>query len=95
MTISKFSRTDFDQHLTLTDQAHHDAAIASNDAFTLAMANAVRRGREKVTPGTFIDATPAIGARRIYGTFPASFCGSPAAMCAERGASPSGTSILR
>jgi hypothetical protein len=59
------------------------------------MGRAVSRGREKVKPGTFIDHTTAIGARRIYGTFPVSGCGSPAAMCAERGASPSGASILR
>lgn len=95
MTISKFTRINFDEHITLLEANAHDAAIASNEAFVLAMGRAVNRGREKVKSGTFIDHTPAIGARRIYGTFPVSGCGSPAAMCADRGASPSGTATLR
>jgi hypothetical protein len=95
MTISKFTRTNFDEYITLLETNAHDAAIASNEAFVLAMARAVSRGREKVKPGTFIDHTPAIGARRMHGTFPLSACGSPAAMCAERGASPAGAQTLR
>jgi hypothetical protein len=75
---------DFDRYLSLSEKEQRSAAIASNDAFILAMARAVRKGCEKAIPGTFKDHTPS-NARRIYADVSVSACGSPAAMCLESG----------
>jgi hypothetical protein len=58
-------RFDFDRQVSLSESLHHKANIASNDAFVLAMASAVRRRKEKVIPGTFVDTTPNLFARRF------------------------------
>ena len=47
-----------------------------------AMAKAIKRGREKVKAGTFVDPSPS-QARRIRGEVAVSACGSPATMCAD------------
>lgn len=76
---------------------HHRqaAAVAADAAFVRAMTRAVRRGREKAVPGTYVDDTPPIGHKRLYGTFPISACGSPAAMCATSGGSQSGAETMK
>ena len=66
MSEGKLESRDFDHYVNLSEKAARAAAIASNDAFILAMARAVSRGREKAKPGTFVDRTPS-NARRIYG----------------------------
>lgn len=86
---------DFEKYITLSEKAAHDAAVKSNDAFILAMARAVKRGRENVKVGTYVDTSPPIGARRIYGDVIMSPCGSPSAMCAESGGAPGGAEALK
>jgi len=95
MSEGKLESRDFDHYVSLSEKAARDAAMASNDAFVLAMAKAVSRGREKAIPGTFVDPTPPIGARRIRGEIAMSACGSPAAMCVERGHRGGGTETLK
>jgi hypothetical protein len=75
---------DLDNFVSLSEREIKAHAIAANDAFTAALAKAIKRGREKVTPGIFVDTTPS-SARRIRGDVALSPCGSPAAMCAESG----------
>lgn len=48
----------FDRYMSLSEKQHRHAALAANDAFAAAMTSAVRRGREHVAPGTFVDLTP-------------------------------------
>lgn len=81
MSESKLEGVDYDRWLSQSERAAHDAVMASNNAFMLAMAKAVKCGREKVTAGTYIDDSPPIGALRIRGDIVMSPCGSPAAMC--------------
>lgn len=81
--MSHIAIEDFDRYLSLSERAHHDAAVASNDAFTAAMNQAIERGKVKVTAGTYVDTTPPIGALRIRGEVLMSISGSPAAMCME------------
>jgi len=83
----KLDTPDFDFQISLSAKAHRDALLASNDAFIAAMNKAIRKGREKVRPGTFVDASPHVGARRIRGDVAISSCGSPAAMCFDAGGS--------
>jgi hypothetical protein len=83
MSLSNLEQRDFDRWTTLSEKAQRDGAIAANDAFAKAMGKAIKRGREKVAAGTFVDATAAVRARRIHGESVVSSCGSPAAMCAE------------
>jgi len=85
MSDIKMDAAEYDRYLSVSEAATHAAAVASNDAFVLAMAKAVKRGREKVVPGTFVDLTPPVGALRIRGDVVMSACGSPAAMCMESG----------
>jgi hypothetical protein len=47
-----------------------------------------------VTAGTFVDLSPTY-ARTIRGDGAMSFCGSPAAMCADRGGAPSGAETMK
>lgn len=95
MSFGILESRDFDQYLSLSEKAERAAAIASNDAFVLAMGRAVRRGRETAKPGTFVDLTPPIGAIRIRGEVLMSACGSPAAMCLETGGAPSGAETMK
>lgn len=81
MSESKLEGADYDRWLSQSERVAHDAVMASNDAFMLAMAKAVKRGREKVTAGTYVDDTPPIGALRIRGDGVMSLYGSPAALC--------------
>lgn len=83
--LDALENVDFDKYLSLSEKAERDAAIASNDAFIAAMTRASAKGREKVTPGTYVDRSPPIGARFVRAIAPISACGSPAAMCIERG----------
>lgn len=78
-------RIDFDKYLSLSEKAERDAAIASDDAFRAALMKAARRGREKIKAGTYVDTSPPVGVRFIRAIAPLSACGSPAAMCIERG----------
>ena len=72
---------DFDNFVSLSEREIKAHAIAANDAFAAAMARAIKRGREKATPGVYVDPTPST-TRRIRGDVALSPCGSPAAMCA-------------
>lgn len=95
MSNIKMEGADFDRYLSLSEKAEREAVIASNDAFILAMAKAVKRGREKAVPGTYVDTTPPIGALRIRGDIIISACGSPAAMCMEQGVAQIGAESLK
>jgi len=95
MSDNKLEGADYDRWLSQSEVAAHNAVVASNDAFILAMAKAVKRGREKVTPGTFVDTSPPIGALRIRGDVVMSACGSPAAMCMEQGGAHSGAESMK
>jgi hypothetical protein len=86
---------DYDQLISLSEKAAREDAIKSNDAFILAMARAVRRGREKAVPGTFVDTTAPIGARRITGDILMSACGSPSAMCVESAVAQAGAQTMK
>lgn len=94
MAEGKLESRDFDRWVTLSEKAVREDAIASNDAFVLAMAKAIKRKREKVQPGTFVDPSPTY-ARRIRGEIAMSPCGSPAAMCAESGSQHSAANTLK
>lgn len=76
-------------------QAQHAMAIKANESFVAAMNKAITRGREKVKPGTTIDLSPPIGAKRLYGILPMSACGSPAAMCMEAGGAQAGAEVMK
>jgi len=67
MSEGKLESRDFDRYLTASEKEQRAAAIASNDAFILAMAKAVRAGQERAIPGTFKDHSPT-QARRIRET---------------------------
>lgn len=84
---------DFDKYLSLSEKAERDAAIASNEAFIAAMTKASAKGRERITAGTYVDKSPPIGARFVCAIAPHSACGSPAAICIERG-NPDGGAAL-
>lgn len=73
----------------------HQARLDADDAFVSAMKAAIARGDEKAVHGTFVDHTPPIGVRRIYGDVILSVCGSPAAMCAERGGNAAGAETMK
>jgi hypothetical protein len=74
---------DFDNLVTISERSHHVANIASNDAFILAMRNAVLKKKEKAIPGTFKDTSPMTPASIRMGRADLlhSPVGSPAAMC--------------
>ena len=78
-------RINFDLWVSRSEQAAIDQARESSEAFAVALQRQVRRGRETAKRGTFVDPSPAVGALRLRGSTPVSACGSPAAMCAERG----------
>ncbi|MCS3725452.1 hypothetical protein [Bradyrhizobium betae] len=92
--LDALERVDFDKYLTLSEKAQRDAAIASNDAFIAAMTKASAKGRERVRPGTYVDTTPPLGAHFIRAIAPHSACGSPAAMCIERGNPDGGAPLV-
>lgn len=77
------------------EKDRHTAQIKANDAFVLAMANAVNSGREKVKVGTYVDSTEPMYHKRIYGTAPRSSCGSPAAMCMDSAVAQSGAEAMK
>lgn len=87
--------SDFDRYLSLSEKEHRTASVAANDAFIAAMKKQIGRGREKVKAGTFVDQSPAISARRMYGEVLMSSCGSPAAMCLESGGSQAGAETMK
>jgi hypothetical protein len=95
MAEGKLEAVDFNKYLKLSERATQAAAIACNDAFVQAMTKAVKRGREKVTAGTYVDLTPPIGAVRIYAEPAMSACGSPSAMCLESGGAQSGAAAMK
>lgn len=74
---------DFETLVTNSEREHHEANMASNDAFVAAMARAVLKKKEKVTPGTFKDFSPmSPAAIRLGRTDLWQSCvGSPAQMC--------------
>lgn len=74
---------DFDNMTLISERTHHVANIASNDAFIAAMARAVLKKKEKVTPGTFKDTSPMTPAAIRLGRADLlhSPVGSPAQMC--------------
>lgn len=90
MADGKLQSDDFDRYLSLSEKEERRAALASNDAFTLAMNAAIKRKREKVTAGTFVDTSPPINHVRIRGEVIFSSCGSPSAMCLEVGSHDGG-----
>lgn len=94
MGEGKLERFDFDKYLSLSEKREHDAAIAANEAFIAAMTKASAKGREKVRPGTYVDYTPPIGAIFVRPTIAISACGSPAAMCIERGNPDGGAPLV-
>ena len=91
----KLDRLTFDQYITQSEKITTEAAVASNDAFVAAMQKAIKRGREKVKAGTYVDTTPNYGARRIQGDVLMSSCGSPAAMCLESGGAAIGAEAMK
>lgn len=95
MALGILEALDFDRYVSLSEKEMKKSAVACNDAFVLAMAKAVKRGREKVKPGTFVDLTPAINAYRLRGEVLMSSCGSPAAMCMEAGGSSIGAEAMK
>lgn len=94
MAEGKLEAQDFEKYLSLSEKEARTAALAANDAFTRAMQKAVKRGREKAKPGTYVDTSPTF-ARTIRGEAPMSGCGSPGAMCAERGGTPAGAEAMK
>jgi hypothetical protein len=95
MTISTLPDSAFNAIMTVAEQKHHDAMLKANQAFARAMNRAIRRGKVQVTPGTFVDTSPAIYAKRLRGEVAISPCGSPAAMCVEKGAHEGGAGTLK
>lgn len=93
--MSLIEPQDFDRYLTDSEKETRKAAYAANEAFTAAMTKAIGRGREKAVAGTFVDLTPPIGAKRLYGILTRSGCGSPAAMCMEAGGAHSGSEAMK
>lgn len=95
MTMSRLDDRDFDAYHSLSASAQRETALASNDAFTTAMNKAIRKGREKVRAGTFVDHSPPIGALRIRGEIAMSSCGSPAAMCVDTAIAAGGAGTMK
>lgn len=89
------SDDDFETAVRYTDRAAHADAVRANDAFVAAMNLQIKRGREKVKPGTYVDTTPPIGHIRIQGDAIFSSCGSPAAMCTDVGSHHGGAETLK
>jgi pyridoxine/pyridoxamine 5'-phosphate oxidase len=93
--MSRLDDRDFDAYHSLSARASQQTALASNDAFVVAMNKAIRKGREKVKAGTFVDHTPPIGAVRIRGETLMSSCGSPAAMCVDTAIAAGGAGTMK
>lgn len=74
---------------------HHEQNIKSNDRFVLAMANAVKRGKERAVPGTTVDLTEPIYHKRFRPELSVSSCGSPSAMCIESGGVAQGAQAMK
>jgi hypothetical protein len=86
---------DFNNFISLSEAEMRKQDIRANDAFTLAMQRAIKRGRETARPGTFVDRSSPVGALRIRGEVAISACGSPAAMCLETSGAPNGTQAMK
>lgn len=69
--------------------------MKANSAFVAAMNLQIKRGREKVKVGTYVDTSPPINAVRIRGDVIFSACGSPSAMCLEVGSHDGGAQTLK
>lgn len=95
MAEGKLESDDFETYVSFTEKAARAEVIAADDAFVKAMNKAIKRGREKVSPGTFVDTSAPIGAIRIRGEVIYSACGSPAAMCLESGDHHGGAETLK
>jgi hypothetical protein len=85
MDLRRLERIDYDRFLSLSEKAQRDSTIAANEAFIRAMAKASAHGKERVKPGTYKDETPLSATRFVRPIAAMSACGSPAAMCIERG----------
>jgi hypothetical protein len=77
------SDDDFETAVRYTDKAAHAETVRADVAFVAAMNAQIKRGRETVKPGTYVDSTPPIGHVRIRADAVFSACGSPSAMCLE------------
>lgn len=85
-----------DDPVTVNEQKlQHSSNVAANDAFVLAMARAVQRGKEKAVPGTFVETSEPIYHKRYYATAPRSHCGSPSAMCIESTGQQDGAAVMK
>jgi hypothetical protein len=89
------SDNDFETAVRFSDKAYRDDSVRANDAFVAAMNAAVKRGKETVRAGTYVDLTPPIGHIRIRGNAIFSACGSPAAMCLDVGSHDGGAATLK
>lgn len=65
----------------LTESELRVQRVLTNGAFVGRMLRAISKGRESAIPGTFVDLTPPIGAKRYQPEPSRSPCGSSAAMC--------------
>jgi hypothetical protein len=93
--LGRLESTNYDLWLSLSEKAAIEANQESNDAFIMALERQIRRKRETVARGTFVDGTPPLRPITIRGATPLSSCGSPAAMCAETGVPGGGTETLK
>jgi hypothetical protein len=95
MSEPKLDPQEFNRIVSLSEAASREQTQRSDEAFAAAMNREIRKGKLKVKPVTFVDNSPALGARRIYGDVRVSSCGSPAAMCMESNGAPNGAQSMR
>lgn len=79
------AHTDPDVQIRSEDRAYRKQVVAANDAFAQLLLKQIKRGKEKATLGTIVD-TSACTTHRLRGEPIFSGCSSPAALCAEKGA---------
>lgn len=94
MAQAQLELRDFDTYHDLCERAIRKHTIDTDDAFSAAMKQAIKRGRERVKPGTFVDRT-ATYARQLRGEVAMSVTGSPAQMCLERAVAEAGSATLK
>lgn len=95
MSMLELDDTAFNRFTVQSEREAREAAVSSNTAFVAAMNAAIRKRREKVRPGTFVDTSAPIYAKRLYGILPVSACGSPAAMCTEATGQPNRNQAMK
>lgn len=95
MSLSELNDTMFNRFTVISEREAREAAISADQAFVAAINREIRRGKLKVTAGTFVDTSPPIYARRLYGMLPMSACGSPAQMCMEASGQPNGAEAMK